>query len=285
MGTNENLTATPATHVLHGSTQDIAKERWAPFIWEEPSIGRCVHGEIAIVRPGGTSGNLTAGFWRTGPTSPGASKNGSHQLVYSAPLGDEVACVLEGAATLTVKATGQKVRVSRGSIIVSPKNVEVLWEIEGPYFKKYWSIFDGSQKVANPSKELKIAHINDNPEQWQPYHYTEPKDGPQLAGELFFIHEGGSTGTFIPGLWRSGKGLPGCLPDGTCRVPYTSVLGDEVILLLEGEVEVIEMISGKRHNFRAGDVIGLSSGMHITWNAKGPFVKKLFLITKDAMPG
>lgn len=52
---------------------------------------------------------------------------------------------------------------------------------------------------------------------------------------------------------------------------------------LEGEVDVIETLSGKRHSFRTGDVIGLSSGMHVTWIGKGPFVKELWVITKDQL--
>ena len=47
--------------------------------------------------------------------------------------------------------------------------------------------------------------------------------------------------------------------------PYVGATGDETMLLLEGEVEIIEKESGKRHLFRAGDAFGLSAGMHVTW--------------------
>jgi uncharacterized cupin superfamily protein len=238
------------------------------------------------MREFGVSGNLSAGFWRTGPTSPGGSQDGSHRIVYSAPLGDETACVLEGCATLTVKSTGQKYRVSPGTVISSPKNLEVLWEIEGPYFKKYWCIFNGTEATANPPKDLKITNINDNPAEWQPYSFTEPKEGALTKGELYFIREGGSTGTMLSGVWRSGKGIADSdvQPTGELVTPYTGVLGDETILLLEGEVDVVETLTGKKHSFRAGDVIGLSSGMHITWTSKGPFSKKLWVITRDQLP-
>jgi uncharacterized cupin superfamily protein len=71
---------------------------------------------------------------------------------------------------------------------------------------------------------------------------------------------------------------------GTLITPYTGTLGDETILLLEGEVEVLETDSGKKHSFKAGDVIGLTSGMHIEWTSKGPFAKKLWVITRDVLP-
>ncbi|HKY90080.1 MAG TPA: cupin domain-containing protein [Nevskiaceae bacterium] len=286
MGINEEVKAIPATHVVHGSTADIAKDRWVPFEWEEPGLGRQAAGEIAVIRPFGTSGNLSAGFWRTGPTSPGGSKDGSHRIVYSAPLGDETACVLEGTATLTVKATGQKFRVAPGSVISSPKNLEVLWEIDGPYFKKYWCIFDSPRETLSPPRDLLVTNISDNPPEWQAYHFTEPKEGDLVAGELYFIRPGGSTGTMMSGVWRSGKNIPGSDVDanGKMVTPYTGVLGDETILLLEGEVDVVETLTGRRHSFRAGDVIGLSAGMHITWTSKGPFSKKLWVITRDQLP-
>lgn len=273
-------------HTVHGGVQNLAADQWAPFDWVEPRFGRQVHGEVAIIRPEGTSGSLQAGFWRTGPTAPGASSDGSHKILYSAPLGDEVACVIDGSATLTVVATGKTYHVGPGSIISSPKGLEVQWDIEGPSFKKYWCIWNGTEGTDNPPLDLKISHVSDNPADWQDYHFTEPKEGALVAGELYFISTEGSTGTFLSGVWRSGKGIAGSSVDekGTLITPYTGTLGDETILLLEGEVDVVETDSGKKHWFKAGDVIGLSSGQHITWTSKGPFTKKLWVITRDALP-
>ncbi|KAH8176708.1 hypothetical protein LIA77_05126 [Sarocladium implicatum] len=241
-------------HAVHSGVQAPTADKWVAFEWEEPKLGKQVHGEITTARSFGTSGKLSSGFWRSGPTAPGANSDGSHRLVYSAPLGDELACVIDGSATLTVVSTGEKFDVSPGSI-----------------------------DTANPSSTLQINHVSDNPKEWTDYHFTEPKEGPQVAGELYFIKTGGSTGTFLSGVWRSGKGIAGTNVDehGTLVTPYTGVLGDETILLLEGEVDVIETETGKKHSFKAGDAIGLSSGMHITWTSKGPFSKKLWVITKD----
>ena len=272
--------------VVHGGVQNEASEKWAPLEWVEPRLGPQVHGEYVVIRPAGVSGSLLAGFWRTGPTAPGAAPDGSHTVPYSSPWGDETACVIDGTAVLTVLSTGKRYEVGPGSIISSPKGLEVRWDIKAPSFKKWWCIWNGSKPTANPPKDLLVTHVSDNPDEWHEYHFTEPAEGPLVAGELHFIRTGGSTGTMLSGIWRSGKGIAGTHVDdkGALITPYTGVLGDETILLLEGEVEVVETETGKKHTFKAGDMIGLSSGMHITWTSKGPFSKKLWVITRDVLP-
>lgn len=272
---------------VHGGVSCPPASAWTAFEWLEPRLGLQTHGEITVIRTHGTSGNLTAGFWRTHANAPGANRDGTHAVVYSAPLGDETACVIDGTATLTIAATGEQFRIGPGDVVSSPKGLEVHWRIDGPSFKKYWCIFDGTQPAANPPQALKITSINDNPPAWQAYHFTEPKEGPLVAGELYFIREGGATGTMLSGVWRSGKGIAGSIVDanGAMTTAYTGVLGDETILLLEGEVNVTETDTGRVHHFRAGDVIGLSSGQHITWTSRGPFSKKLWVITRDALAG
>ncbi|RMD44581.1 hypothetical protein DV735_g473, partial [Chaetothyriales sp. CBS 134920] len=280
--------AQPESQVVHSGVQCPSPELWVPFEWEEPETGKQTHGEVTVTRAFGSSGTLCAGFWRTGPTSPGCRADGSNNANYSAPLGDETACVLDGTATLTVLSTGQKFCVGPGSIISSPKGLQVNWAIDGPSFKKWWCIFSGTAPAPEldglGKLELKVNHISDNPAEWSEYHFTEPKEGSLVAGELYFIRQFGSTSTMLSGVWRSGKGIAGTNVDaaGTLTTAYTGVLGDETILLLEGEVEVTETESGKKHNFKAGDTIGLTSGMHITWVSKGPFTKKLWVISRDS---
>ena len=102
MSSRSNLAKAAAPrHVVHGGVQNPPADQWVPFEWVEPHLGKQVHGEITVIRPEGASGSLSAGFWRTGPTSPGAARDGSHKIVYSSPLGDETACVIDGTATLT----------------------------------------------------------------------------------------------------------------------------------------------------------------------------------------
>lgn len=277
---------TQVKHVVHSGKQAPPNDQWSPFEWDEPKLGKQTHGEVTIARSFGVTGNLSAGFWRTGPTNPGAGSDGSHKLIYSSPLGDETACIIDGTATLTIAGTGEQHKVGPGSIISSPKGLEVQWEIDAPFFKKYWCIWNGSE--ANPAvpTNLRVDHVADNPDEWIEYHFTEPNEGNLVAGELYFIRPGGSTGTMLSGVWRSGKGIAGSDVDatGAMSTPYTGVLGDETILLLEGEVEVTETESRVKHYFKAGDVIGLTSGMHVTWRSKGPFSKKLWVITRDQLP-
>jgi uncharacterized cupin superfamily protein len=273
--------AQPTTHVVHGGAQCPSPETWVPFEAIDPVKGKQSLGEVTIARAFGTSGSLSSGFWRTGPTSPGCRADGSATAIYSSPLGDETACVIDGTATLTVLATGQKYRVGPGSIISSPKGVDVEWDIEGPFFKKYWCIWCGT--VSQPKLELQINHASDNPEEWTEYHVTEPKEGRVVLGERYFIRSRGSTGTMMSGVWRSGKGIAGSDVDakGSMTAPYTGISGDQTIWLLEGEVEVTEIETGTKHNFKAGDAIGLTSGMPVTWKSKGPFSKSLWVITRD----
>lgn len=280
------MTATiAATGRVYAGDSNPAKHEWVAFEWEEPALGRTeVQGEIAVFRPEGTSGNLTSGFWRYHAGAPGANADGSGTVVWSSPLGDECAVVLEGSAVITVKQTGRQYEVGPGSIVYEPKGLEQSWEITGPYFKKFWTIWDGTDATGVQRDDLIVANVNDNPQVWTPYEFTEPLEGPLTKGELVILRPDGTAGTLLSGLWRSGRGIAGGAEDGTLVTPYTGTLGDETILLLEGEVHVRNDETGEEWEFRAGDVIALPSGVHVTWTSKGPFVKKFWVITKDELP-
>ncbi|WP_040831234.1 cupin domain-containing protein [Nocardia jiangxiensis] len=278
------MTNVAEDRVYKGSANP-AENEWVPFEWTEPALGRSdAQGEIALFRPEGTSGNLSAGFWRYHAGAPGANTDGSGTVVWSSPLGDESAVVLEGSAAITVTSTGMQYEVGPGSIIYEPKGLEQRWEIKGPYFKKAWFIWDSDKPTGTKSDDLIIANVNDNPAEWTPYDFTEPLEGDLTKGELVILRPEGSNGTLLSGLWRSGKGIAGSEADGTLVTPYTGTLGDETILLLEGEVHVRNDETGEEFDFRAGDLIALPSGVHVTWTSKGPFVKKFWVITKDELP-
>lgn len=204
---------------------------------------------------------------------------------YSSPMGDETAVVIDGTAELTVSATGARHTIGPGSIISTPQGLEVDWKIDAPHLKTFWVIWNGSSHVANPPTDLKINHINDNPEKWTPYTRSDAKGGELVSGELYMIRDTGSTGFMISGIWRAGRGIPSTNvePDGRMVNPYIGATGDETMLLLEGEVEIIETDSGKKHLFRAGDALALSSGMHVTWISRAPFTRKLWVITRDGL--
>lgn len=83
-----------------------------------------VKGEVVVIRPEGTSGNLSAGLWRTGYEIAGCERDGSCQVKYSAPLGDETMVILEGTVRITETASGRQYQVGAGSILSHPKHIE-----------------------------------------------------------------------------------------------------------------------------------------------------------------
>jgi hypothetical protein len=133
-----------------------------------------------------------SGLWRAASTSPGCEPDGSCRVKYSAPLGDENLCVLEGEATVTVVSTRRQHHLTPGTIICHPKGVELLWETEPPFFKKYCVIWD-SPKAATPSDELTFANINDNPDDWLPFSWEEA-EGPQAWASCFSSSKPGRRG-------------------------------------------------------------------------------------------
>lgn len=259
-----------------------AQAQWAPFECDDPVHGHQVIGESGVIRAGGTMGTHVAGFWRSGVGLPGCGPDGSCRLPYSAPLGDETIVVLEGEATITVTSTGRRHQLSAGSILCHPKNVDLVWDIKGPSFTRFTALWD-SAKEATPLHDVIIGNIHDNPETWTAYQWEEPLEGPQVAGELYVLRGTGSTGTLLTGIWRCGPGIAGSQPDGALSVPYTSPLGDETELLLEGRVRVRDTDTDEECEYGPGDVIGVSAGHHVTWSALTP-VKKLWLITHEQLP-
>lgn len=278
-----HIPASPVSLSVYHGTQDIPGEQWEAFSWHEPKVGECTHGEAAILRPEGTSGSLMAGFWRSYPTAPGAGQDGSQRFLYTSPSGDEVECVIEGYATLTVMATGEKHRVSPGSIISSPKGLEVLWEVEGPYFKKFWCVFEGTQIKDNPATDLLVTHINTDHSDWQEFTLVGPDGKERSYGQILVLRDQGSTGNLLCGLWRGGVGISGseAYPLGSMSMPYDAPLGDETMLLIEGAIEVMESDTGKRHSFQPGDMVGLSAGQLISYTSRGLFNKKFWIATRD----
>ena len=106
-----------------------------------------------------------------------------------------------------------------------------------------------------------------------------------MSGELYIIRKSGSTGSMMSGIWRAGRGIPSTNvePDGRMVNPYIGATGDETMLVLEGEIEIVEE-NGKKHLFRAGDPLGLTSGMPVTWVSRAPFTRKFWIITRDLLP-
>ena len=103
-----------------------------------------------------------------------------------------------------------------------------------------------------------------------PFQYEEPGQGMTTFGEIAPIRMEGSDGTPLAvGIWR--------LQESTTSPVYTSALGDETFLVLEGEVEIRDLDTGTSHHFGPGDVCSWSKGMRTEWVFKAPF-KKLVIV-------
>jgi len=86
------------------------------------------------------------------------------------------------------------------------------------------------------------------------------------------------------GLWRTGVGIAGCAPNGTATFPYSAPLGDETLLILEGQANVVNEDTGEEYNLSARDMVALPSGLPVTWISTTPFPKTFKVITRDALP-
>ena len=110
-------------------------------------------------------------------------------------------------------------------------------------------------------------------EGWGPFDYVEPETGPQTYGEIILFRAGGSgQGTLLVGLWR--------VTEPSTSPMYTSQLGDETFLVLEGEVSIDVLDTGEKLEFGPGQVGSWSKGTRTVWTIKSPF-KKLFVVAHE----
>jgi uncharacterized cupin superfamily protein len=109
---------------------------YRPFVY--PAAGgsgaTSEFGEIAVLRESSYNGNLlVVAFWRVQPaTSP----------LYDVPLGDESGYVLEGAATIELIHSGERVELNAGDLYSLQKGTLTRWTIHQP-FKKFVVVNDG----------------------------------------------------------------------------------------------------------------------------------------------
>lgn len=273
----QNGTAPTAIRSVGIGNRNSNPAEWTPFAWDDPVFGPQIKGEVAPIPFEHTSGSLQLGLWRTGKDIAGCNADGSCHVDYSAPLGDETMVILEGTATVTIAATGEQYRLEAGTIISHPKDVALTWDIDGPFLKKFWILWDSPLTGVKEDK-VYVGHISDSPENWQPFEWEEPGHGPMVCGELFTLRATGSTGMLTCGLWRAGVGIPGCAPDGSTAIPYTSPLGDEIELLLEGHYRVVNEDTGETHDLKGGDILAMPRGTRLSWSSTSPFAKKFWLI-------
>ncbi|KAG5814289.1 hypothetical protein H9Q71_003300 [Fusarium xylarioides] len=228
----------------HGSRSTTGT--WVPFDWEDPVFGQQSKGEVVVIRSGGTSGSLSAGLWRTGPGIAGCNEDGTCDVVYSAPLGDETMLLLEGSTEVTIKSTSKKYQLNAGDIICHPKYVQLSWHTNAPFLKKFWVMWDGSTP-GTAKDDLIIGNINDNPQAWTCYAWDEPGKGQQKAGEIYLIRDTGSTGSLEVGLVA---GCPGATLMALCPLNTVHLLAMKLLCFLKDWSPLPSMTPGRRLNFK-----------------------------------
>ncbi|MCA6104126.1 MULTISPECIES: cupin domain-containing protein [Bradyrhizobium] len=284
MNVVQKVSAAKSLELFVGNRNDNpAKDKWTAFEWDDPLHGKQVKGDLIVIRPEGSSGSLLSGLWRTSPVSSGCRPDGSCNVVYSAPVGDETILILEGEAHITVTKTGKKHHIKAGDIISHPKNLDVTWEIPAPFLKKMWVIWD-SPNVATPADAIYTGNITGDADKWVPFEWNEPVHGPSKVGEVQVIRKVGSTGTLMCGLWRTGMTSPTRKADGSSEMRYSSPMGDETFFLLEGEAVLTVTQTGKQYHIKAGDIVGQPKNLDLHWSIKTPFLKKFWVITDAELP-
>ena len=107
-------------------------------------------------------------------------------------------------------------------------------------------------------------------EDFAPFSYEEPGQGMQTFGEFAPTRIEGSDGTpLVVGVWK--------IDESTTSPVYTSALGDETFLVLEGEVTIKDLDANEEHTFAKGDFCSWSAGTRTEWTFKAPF-KKLVIV-------
>jgi uncharacterized cupin superfamily protein len=261
-------------------------EEWYPFEYPRwshaPDKDMIAFGELCYFRPSDT-GTLMCGLWRTGPNMPGILDTGRAHFPYSNPYGDETCLILEGETVLTVQQTQKRYHLKAGDIFSHPKDLDVWWEPQAPFFKKFWTISNGPNR--NPQQDdLFIGNIAGNTGKWNGFELDDPNFGAQAVGEQLTIRSVGASGSLQVALWRAGRGLPGCDANGAAQLKSSTALGDESGMVLEGEAIVTNQDTGTKHHFKAGDIFSVAKGTNLVWETTGPFFKKYSVIADEARP-
>ena len=129
-------------------------------------------------------------------------------------------------------------------------------------------------------KSISVGNRNLNPPQWVDFDWEDPKHGHQAKGEVTVIRAEGTSGELAAGLWRTGHEIVGCEADGSCTIRYSAPLGDETLVLLEGQAHLLNEETGEEYVLQAGDIVGLPEGLPVKWTSKGPFLKKFSVFTR-----
>ncbi len=110
-----------------------------------------------------------------------------------------------------------------------------------------------------------------------PFDYLEPATGMVRFGQIAPIRKGGAMGqTLAVGIWK--------LDESVESPVYTSALGDETFLVLEGSVRIEVVETGEVRAFAVGDVVSWSRNTPTRWTFEAPFRKLVIVSSEQPMP-
>ena len=118
------------------------------------------------------------------------------------------------------------------------------------------------------------GHVDDDT--WAPFEYAQ--DGQmQTFGEFIPVRMAGSAGsTLAVGLWRQTE---------ACSSPvYTSELGDETFLVLEGACTIEVVDTGEKFTYGPGQFGSWSRGTRSIWHFTEVPFRKLFVVAHPDAP-
>lgn len=237
------------------------------------------------LRRSGTSGVLSAGFWRTHVHAT----RGDVEFCKpdgSCPVGkgsrtpnNESNIVIEGTGVITELANGVKQKIEAGLMTNNSKNIEVIWDIDAPYLKKFFVTFNSTNPPEGGANVYGDA--NDNPRNWRRSRWNEPLGGPQHHGEAYLVRRDTAPHTMLTGIWRAGVGIAGGTAQST-PIVCSAAKGDISLYILEGRFRIRNEETNEEYEVKAGEGVGLCEGLRTTWIPLTPFVKTYFVVTKDS---
>ena len=209
---------------------------WAPLV--DPP-GESGTGGSEITAFASRDGKLTVGLWSREPDT------WSFERPY-----DEVALILEGRAEMDGD-DGRTHRLSRGTIVVTPKGATGAWRISET-LTKCFAIYEGG-RVGDTT--IRSVAADADTHDWTQIP-TEPGD-PSEPGEETVVFRSIDDLVSV-GLWR--------------RAPDTGPMDltdyHEVACLLEGEVEVAPAAGGEVLSVGPDDVLVTPRGSRAEWRAR-----------------
>jgi uncharacterized cupin superfamily protein len=131
--------------------------------------------------------------------------------------------------------------------------------------------------ITSDERSIKLASRHDDALPWAPHSWTDPRFGQQLKGESVTIRPLSSSGRHTAGLWRSGVGIAGCEPDGSCDVEFSAPDADIALIVLEGRGTVTVASAGESYDLRPGSILSQPRDLETSWHLDGGQFRALWV--------